>query len=205
MLIKSPIKAGITGGIGSGKSIVCDIFRMLGVPVYLADERAKYLMNSDEWVKQQIIDSFGEKAYLHTGELNRRMIAGTVFPDSKKLEELNAIVHPAVERDFNSWVEQNSNAVYVIKEAALLVETGSYKRLDLLITVTALEAIRIDRVLQRDSHRKPDEIRAIISRQLVEAEKVKKSRFVIINDDKTLIIPQVLKIHAEINNLAQIR
>ncbi len=205
MITNRPIKAGITGGIGSGKTIVCEVFMMLGVPVYLADERAKYLMNTDSGLKEKIIGIFGADAYLDSGELNRNLIAERAFYNGGILEELNTIVHPAVEQDFVIWTSQHADASYILKEAALLVETGSYKNLDFLITVTAPEAVRVGRVLSRDSHRKSRDVKAIISRQLADSEKVQKSQFVILNDDKKLIIPQVLKIHSQFINSAQIR
>lgn len=194
-MANKPIKVGITGGIGAGKSIVCDIFKILEVPIYDADSKAKQLMEESESVISKIKSHFGDESYHNDGSLNRTYLAEIVFPDKNKLEKINHIVHPAVEEDFISWVSKHSSASYILKEAALLVETGSYRRLDALITVTAPVEIRIQRVLQRDSHRSVEDIQAIISKQLAEEEKVEVSKFVIKNDNKTLLIPQILKIH----------
>ena len=196
----SPIKVGVTGGIGSGKTLVCDIFSALGIPIYNADQRAKSLMTTNENVVKEIKHHFGDEAYTDTGELNRSFLANNVFSDPEKLAIINGIVHPAVAVDFAKWVENNSSAPYVIKEAALLVEAGSYKELDKLIVVTAKEDIRINRVLFRDQNRDEKQIREIISRQLPEDEKVKKATFIIKNDGDQLLLPQVLNIHEVLNS-----
>jgi dephospho-CoA kinase len=198
-----PLRIGITGGIGAGKSIVCDIFRALGIHVFHADERAKSLMTKDENVVKQIRSTFGQNSYTQEGAVNRTFLAKTVFNDSSKLKILNAIVHPAVETDFLNWLQKFPDEPYVLKEAALLVETGSYKKLDFLLTVTAPESLRIKRVLQRDQHRVAEDIHAIIAKQLAEEEKVKLSKFVIQNDDTKLLIPQILKIHKFFINYQQ--
>jgi len=190
-----PQKIGITGGIGAGKSIVCEVFRALLVPVYNADSRAKWLMENAEEVKALIKGSFGEKAYNINGFLDRNYLARAVFPHEKNLTKINQIVHPAVERDFNAWVEQYLDAKYIMKEAALLVETASYLQLDALIVVSAPERLRIQRVLKRDTHRTKSDILRIISKQLDEQEKLKAAKYVIVNDDKKSLLPQILKIH----------
>lgn len=202
-MLSKPLKIGITGGIGAGKSIVCDIFRTVGIRVYQADERAKRLMTEDKNVVTQIKAAFGQNSYTLEGALNRTFLAKTVFNDSSKLKALNGIVHPAVETDFSNWVEKFPDEPYVLKEAALLVETGSYKKLDFLLTVAAPESLRIKRVLRRDQHRTAEDIQAIIAKQLAEEEKVKLSKFVIQNDDKKLLIPQILKIHKFFINYKQ--
>mgnify|MGYP003563227269 CR=1 FL=1 len=194
-MLNEPLKIGVTGGIGAGKSIVCDVFRALGVNVYQADERAKHLMKEDENVTSQIRTEFGRQSYTSAGAVNRTFLAKAVFSDSSKLKILNRIVHPAVENDFSNWVKKFPNDHYVLKEAALLVETGSYKKLDFLLTVTAPESLRVKRVLQRDHHRTVADIHAIIARQLAEEEKVELSKFVVRNDDRQLLIPQILSIH----------
>lgn len=190
-----PIKVGITGGIGAGKSIACEIFKILSVPVYDADSRAKTLMEESERVISLMIETFGPDSYNSQGKLNRKYLAEKVFPDATKLKEINQIVHPAVEEDFVEWVSNQDEADYILKEAALLVETGTYKKLDALIMVTAPEHIRIQRVLSRDNHRTIEDIRAIIDKQLAEEKKKEVSKFVIINNDNVLLIPQILKIH----------
>lgn len=198
-----PLRIGVTGGIGSGKSMVCKIFSILGIPVYDADDRAKSLMVEDQHVIRSIIKNFGEKAYFDNGELDRAYLANHVFNDRKQLKIINAIVHPAVANDFEMWCTRNKDCQYVIKEAALLVESGSYKSLDFLVTVSASEEIRIARVLARDPHRTKEQVQKIIANQLNDAEKISKSTFVITNDGHSLVIPQVLKIHVFFNNYIQ--
>lgn len=198
-----PLRIGVTGGIGSGKTIVCKIFSILGIPVYDADDRAKSLMVEDEHVIRSIKMNFGAKAYSANGELDRAYLANHVFNDKKQLKIINAIVHPAVANDFEMWCMRNKDHLYVIKEAALLVETGSYKSLDFLITVSASENLRIARVLARDPHRTKEQVQQIIANQLKDVEKISKSTFTITNDGHSLVIPQVLKIHDFFNNYVQ--
>ncbi len=198
-----PLKIGITGGIGSGKSSVCEIFKTLGIPVYNADERARILMLKDPKIIKAIKSNFGVESYLPTGELNRKFLAQNVFNDENKLETINSIVHPSVAEDFERWSQNYRDHVYIMKEAALLVESGSYKMLDFLVTVTAPETLRIQRVLKRDQHRTEEDIRLIISKQLSDEEKMLKSKFRIINDDKSLLIPQVFEIHNYLINIIQ--
>ena len=190
-----PLKIGVTGGIGSGKTVVCQIFKTLGIPVYNADIQAKVLMTKDRDVKTAIRNNFGDMAYFRDGSLNTDYLSLHVFKQKDLLKILNSIVHPAVGRDFDSWVLNQAGKPYIIKEAALLVEAGSYKSLDHLITVTAPADMKIDRVLKRDKHRTKSDVENIMSNQLDDKEKIAKSKFVIKNDGKTLIVPQVLKIH----------
>jgi len=189
------IKVGITGNIGSGKSTVAKLFSLLGVPVYEADSRAKDLMVSEPSLRAEITHLFGKEAYLDNGSLNRAYIAQLVFHDARKLGELNALVHPAVFKDFNSWLNQQAQTElpYVVKEAALLVESGSYKDLDYLILVQANEELRIKRTLERDKTN-VESVKARIKNQFPEDQKVPFAQFFIQNNDD-LIIPQVLQIH----------
>jgi len=189
------LKIGVTGGIGSGKSLVCSIFQTFGIPVYNADSRAKYLMTENQNVIKSIRKIFGDKAYLDSGALNTEYLANFVFQNEDQLKILNGIVHPSVAIDFEQWFELQKLSPYVIKEAALLVESGSYTSLDHLITVIAPPELRIGRVLKRDPHRTRKDIANIISNQLDDQIKVSKSEFVVNNDGDTLLIPQVLKIH----------
>lgn len=191
------IKVGITGGIGSGKTYVCKMFESLGVPVYNADERAKYLMNNDENLKSNIIKLFGSEAYLN-GELNRQFIAQIVFADKEKLEQLNALVHPAVAKDSEEWNQQHTDKPYTLKEAALLFESGSYKTLDKTILVHADENQRILRVMQRDNLNK-ESVEARIKNQLNDAEKMPLADFIINNDGNREIDKIVKRIHEYFN------
>ncbi len=188
------MQVGITGGIGAGKSIVCKIFKVLGIECYDADSRARSLMESDLRLKAKIQNLFGWDSFSE-GRLQRGFISQMVFRNPDKLKKLNKAVHPFVARDFKDWSDARLASPYVIKEAALLVETGSYKELDKLILVRAPEKLKISRILQRDPQRGEDQIKAIMSKQLQDEEKLKVADFVIENDEKTPLISQVLEIH----------
>ncbi|HCB47151.1 MAG TPA: dephospho-CoA kinase, partial [Algoriphagus sp.] len=138
-----PKLVGITGGIGSGKSTVAKIFEILGIPVYYADDKAKSLMNHDSELKEQIIQEFGEESYNSEGDLNRKYLASTVFSDPEKVKKINSLVHPAVGRDFETWASIQSTS-YVLKEAALIFETGGEKKLDAVINVSSPLKIRVN-------------------------------------------------------------
>lgn len=190
------IKVGITGGIGSGKTTVCRIFEVLGVPVYYADDRAKWLMEHQPEVVNALVAEFGPTIYDENGRLNRAQLAELVFPHPERLKVLNGIVHPAVFEDGFRWeMEQAAAGVpYTLKEAALLIESGSHQFLDKLIVVTAPEALRIERVQQRDGWSET-EIKQRISRQMSEEEKLKLADYVVQNDGQLLLTGQVLYIH----------
>ncbi len=192
-----PLQIGITGGIGSGKTTACQIFETLGIPVYYADERAKWLIEHDPALVAGIRKLFGEAAYGPDGSYQRNYVAGIVFTQVDKLEALNRLVHPAVIRDGAEWHAAQNKVPYTIKEAALLIESGSHRQLDRLIVVTAPEPTRVKRVMQRDQMR-AEEVRARMERQLPEAEKIKLADFVIHNDGKQSLIRQVLTIHHKI-------
>ena len=191
------LRIGITGGIGSGKSIASRLFHALGVPVYDADSRARWLMEHDAGLRQQLIAAFGPDTYDAAGRLNRPVLAGAVFRDPALLARLNALVHPHVGTDFEQWASarQHAGHAYVLKEAALLFEAGSDKQLDRVITVFAPLAVRQARVLRRDPHRSPADVQAIMSKQLSEAEKMQRASHVLINDDVQALLPQVLTLH----------
>lgn len=193
--MKTPLKVGITGGIGSGKSTICKIFSTLGIPIYEADSRAKWLMVNNQELKNKIKNAFGEESYFENGDLNRPYLAQQVFNQGDKVTILNSLVHPLVGTDYIDWIQKNSNAPYLLNEAALMFESGSYQRLDKVITVFAPEEIRLERVGQRDLHRSKEEIEGIMHKQLSEEEKIKRADYVIYNDNKQLVIPQVLKLH----------
>ena len=189
-----PLLVGITGGIGSGKTIISKVFQTLGVPVYNSDDRAKSLLNEDESLKSAVVERFGPETYDARGMLNRQFLAKTVFADEKKLASLNALVHPAVGVDFSRWTEAHAGQPYLVKEAALLFETGSYRSLDYTILVKAPEEVRVLRILKRDTQRSRRQIADIINKQLSDSEKEKLADFVLSNDDKELLIPQILEI-----------
>ena len=191
MQIKSPLIVGITGGIGSGKSIICQIFKSLTVPVYDADSRARWLMENDQTLINNIKNQFGEAIY-QNGILQRESLAKLVFPFPEKLAVLNSLTHPAVAEDFQKWVGTHRCAPYVIKEAALFIESGTYKILDELILVTAPVEVRIKRVLERDKHRTEQDIKNIIERQTSDDEKRKFCSFEIVNDGVDPVLDKVL-------------
>lgn len=195
-----PLLVGITGGIGSGKSTVARIFSILGIPIYYADERAKWLMANDPKLKKQIQDNFGSESYSEDGILNRSFLASMVFSDEEKVKTINSLVHPAVRLDFENWASSQTTP-YVLKEAALLFETGSYKDLDKVINVSSPIKIRISRVLMRDPHRNEKQVNDIIDKQLPDEEKNKLADFIIKNTDNKMLIPQVLEIHNQLLNL----
>ncbi|MBL7872837.1 MAG: dephospho-CoA kinase [Cyclobacteriaceae bacterium] len=199
--MKSPLQIGITGGIGSGKSLVCKIFSVLGVPTYDADNRAKNLMTTDGILVDQIKKEFGSLSYNSEGALNREFLSASVFNKVDKLSKLNSIVHPRVAEDFKHWVEIQADCKYVLKEAALLFESGSYLALDKIILVTAPEGMRIKRVLARDKHRTQTDVENIIRNQLREEEKELKADYIIRNDERALILPQVLDLHERFNSM----
>jgi len=196
-----PIQVGITGGIGSGKSLVCRIFQTLGVPVYDADSRAKKLMTTDGILIDQIQKEFGTLSYNEEGMLNRELLSKAVFNQPEKLSRLNAMVHPRVALDYSRWVSEQREVKYCLKEAALLFESGSYQSLDKIIVVTASDELRIKRVLQRDPHRSKADVEGIIKNQMSQEEKVSRADFVIKNDESELVVPQVLKLHEWFNSL----
>jgi len=193
--MSKPLSVGITGGIGSGKTLITKLFSLLNVPIYYADDRAKTLMNT--LLKDSIIDLFGEESYFN-GKLNRTYIASKVFSNNSALTKLNAIVHPAVAIDFDNWLVENKEAKYVIKEAALLIESGSYKQLDKLIVVTSPLELRVNRIKTRDSFRSEKEIKKIISSQSSEQSKIDLADYIITNNEENLLIPQVLEIDKKI-------
>ncbi len=195
-----PFQVGVTGGIGSGKSLVCQIFQILGVSVYDADQRARWLMNNDEPLRMAIIHSFGPQSFDSNSTLNNTYLAKAVFNDKEKLEELNKLVHPIVEEDYGHWLSPNNKEKYVIKEAALLFETGSYQILDAMVVVSAPKELRIERVLKRDPFRTREQIMNIIKNQFSEVKKLKLADYMLNNDLNSMVIPQVLELHKIFEN-----
>ena len=187
----------ITGGIGSGKTSACMVFETLGIPVYYADTRAKELMNADPELKSQLTEHFGEHIY-HEGVLNRRYLAEIIFNDRTALAKINSCVHPAVARDFDQWrIRQTSP--YVLEEAAIIFENHLEHRFDKVILVTAPENLRIERVCARRQIT-PEEVRQRLTNQWTEERKTALADYIIYNDHKRLMIPQVLEIHRRIMN-----
>jgi dephospho-CoA kinase len=186
------LKIGLTGGIGSGKSAVAAIFNVLGTPVFDADREAKVLMETNEELALSIKNLFGKDSYLE-GKLNRPYVANIVFNDPFRLEQLNALVHPATISAANNWMHKQI-APYIIKEAALLFEAGTVANLNYIIGVYAPEHIRILRTMERDNATREQTL-ARMSRQINEEIKMKLCDFILVNDEKQLLIPQVLRLH----------
>lgn len=186
------LKVGITGGIGTGKTVVAKIFETLGVPVYYADTAAKTIINTNPTVKQNIIAQFGPESYVQD-KLNTPYISNIVFKDKDKLQTLNAITHPAVIEDSRNWLQQQQTS-YALKEAALLFESGSYKELDIIIGVTAPLETRIERVMERDNISR-EAVLEKMGKQMNEDEKINKCDYLIYNNDMQLVIPQVLALN----------
>ena len=158
-------------------------------------------MAQDAELQNQISSTFGTESYLANGELNRAFLAETVFPNPEKITELNALVHPVVRKDFEQWITQQS-APYLIKEAALLFETGAAKELDYVINVSSPLRVRMARILLRDPHRSEEQVNQIINQQLPDEEKNALADFCIKNTDNKLLIPQVLEVHAQLLSFA---
>jgi dephospho-CoA kinase len=201
-MLKKPLQIGITGGIGSGKTMVCHIFTLLGTPVYDADSRAKTLMTTDGILVSEIKKEFGVLSFRPDGSLNREYLAEHVFNNAEKLKTLNGLVHPRVSEDYTRWVAEQTTQ-YVLKEAALLFEAKSNLVLDKVIVVSAPEELRIKRVLQRDRHRTEQQVRDIIRNQLDEEKKLKLADYIILNDERTPLIPQVMDLNKKFLSLAQ--
>lgn len=188
------LRIGLTGGIGSGKSTVARIFSVLGIPVYNADDASKSLMAEDEELKNAIINSFGNESYTD-GALNRQYLSGQVFNNSEKIKLLNSLVHPVTLRDAKEWMKKQQSP-YVIKEAALIFESGSQEMLDYVIGVKAPLDLRIERTMHRDKV-SLDQVEARINLQMDEEEKMRRCDYIIVNDEQQMLIPQVLLLHKE--------
>jgi len=188
------LKIGITGNIGSGKTTISRLFELLGIPVFYSDGEAKQVMTSDAQLIACIKMHFGSEAYFADGKLNSKHLSSIVFNNEVELQKLNSLVHPAVFRAFDAWVLKHNKAPYVLKEAAILFESGSYKDCDHTILVTAPTAMRINRIMQRDGITEA-EAQSRNAKQMPEEEKQKLSSFIIPNDNSQLIIPQVLALH----------
>lgn len=189
------LKVGITGGIGSGKTTVCRIFETLGIPVFYADTAAKQIMVEDAILIKGIKNTFGKESYFDNGVLNNKHIASIVFNNAEELAKLNALVHPAVFRAFDSWTAAlPADTSYVLKEAALLFESGSSQLCDLNILVVAPEKLKLDRVMQRDGV-SADAVKARMDKQFTDRQKLKLADHIIQNNESESLIKQVLRLH----------
>lgn len=196
------LRIGVTGGIGSGKSTICRIFKLLGIPVFEADREAKRLMNENPELKSQIIEAFGKNIYLENGELNRPRLAHIIFNNAEALSTINNLVHPAVRHEFDRWTRQQ-NSPYVIQEAAILFESGSYKTMNYTLLVTAPVEMRIKRVMQRDGVSR-EEVLARIDKQWPDEQKRKLATYEIETNEKELIIPKIIHIDKQLRDYGKI-
>lgn len=201
------LRVGLTGGIGSGKSTVARLLEMMGAEVYTADDRAKALMAEDAGLRRNIVGLLGPEAYsADGGSLNRAYIASQVFGDSDKLAALNALVHPAVERDFGSWAARWDGAAqrpaYVVEEAAVLIESGGWQRMDCVVVVTAPLEVRLRRVMRRDGASREEAERRVRA-QMDEKVRLGYADYLLAADEKRLLIPQTIRLHEALCRAAE--
>lgn len=189
-------RVGITGGIGSGKSLVCGVFEKLGAPVYYADTEARRLMNTDNDLVEAIKNLLGDDAY-RDGELDRPEVGKRVFGNPDLLEQLNKLVHPVVGNDFQAWCTTREDVPYVVEEAAILFESGAISRIDMSVLIYAPVELRIKRVMERDRISRQD-VEQRMSLQMDEEEKKRLADMVIFNDEKNLLLPQIVELHEDI-------
>jgi dephospho-CoA kinase len=195
------LKIGLTGGIGSGKSTVAQVFEMLGIPVFYADDEAKKIYDENEELKNLVIKHFGNESYT-AGKLNRGFISSVVFNDKEKLDLLNSLIHPATMKQGEEWMKKQTSP-YAIHEAALIFEAKVNTKLDYVIGVSAPEELRIERAMKRNNASRAD-VSKRISLQMNEEEKLKGCDFVLVNDEQQLLIPQVLALHDKLIALANV-
>jgi len=193
---------GITGGIGSGKSTVCKIFKLLGVPVFEADLVAKTLVNSNTEIRNGLIQFFGKDIYSRDGRINRKMLANLIFNDDLLMEKVNRLVHPVVRNEYLNWIKQQ-NSAYIIHEAAILLESGFYEMIDYTILVSAPNELRVERVTHRDQIT-PEMVKSRMLKQWTDEEKRKLASFELVNDNKKLLIPQILEIDKKLKTHGKI-
>ncbi len=191
------LKAGLSGGIGSGKTTVAKVFRTLGIPVFYADRVVKELYNTHNGLRNAMTKLFGSSIYVD-GQLQTKALAARIFQDQQLLQQVNALTHPLAEAAFNNWVEQQ-DAPYVMHEAAILFESGIAANMDITISITAPEALRIQRVMQRDLCTE-EQVKQRMAAQWSDEQRNAKAGFVIINDEEKALLPQVIAIHEKILN-----
>jgi dephospho-CoA kinase len=190
------LKVGLTGNLGSGKSIIAEIFRILTIPVYKADDVSKIFLK-DRSVKKRIRNAFGQGVFSPSDEIDRKALGRIVFSDSSKLESLNAILHPLVMDDFIVWCKSNEGNPYIIQEAAIIFESGLKDEYDKIIHVSCPEEIAIERAMHRDLVDR-EEVLTRMQFQWKDEKKAAMSDFIILNDGSELVIPQVLRIHRKL-------
>lgn len=196
------LKIGITGGIGSGKSVICRVFKLLGAPVFEADHWAKKLVNTHPKIKNRLIDWYGPDIYSPNGTIDRKKLAAIIFTNSTEMQKVNGLIHPAVRQEFMTWAEEQDYP-YVIHEAAILFESGFYKMMDYTILVTAPEDLRMERVIKRDGST-IETVKERIRKQWDDGKKRELASLEIKNDNQNLIIPQIIKIDKQLKEYGKI-
>lgn len=196
------LKIGITGGIGSGKSTICKVFSLLGIPVFEADKAAKQLLNSNPEIKKEIIRLFGKEIYTANKGIDRKKLADIIFNDDFQLAKINALIHPVVRNEFQNWLELQQSP-YVIHEAAILFESGFYKMMDFTILVSAPEEQRIERVMKRDGISE-ELVKNRMKKQWTDEEKRKLASKELVNDNLNLILPQIIEIDKRLKEYGKI-
>jgi len=199
---RKPLLVGLTGGIGSGKSTIARIFEWFKIPVYYSDDRAKWLISNDDQIKSEIVALLGKKSYNPKGEYNRKYVSSVVFEDKEKLAALNEIVHPRVSLDFDKWVNSHLNSPYIIKEAAILIESKGHLEMDRLIVVSASKMTRIQRVMKRDGISETM-VKNRMKNQMPENKKLTLADYVIENNKKSGLIENVADIHENLLSLTK--
>ena len=194
---------GITGGIGSGKSTVCNVFKLLKVPIFEADKVAKELLNTHPKIKSGLIHQFGRKIYTENGTVDRKNLAEVIFNDKIQLKKINDLVHPVVREEFKKWVANHEQYSYVIHEAAILFESGFYKMMDYTILVSAPREKRINWVMERDAMNR-QQVEERMKNQMPEVEKQKLASVVLMNDNYNLLIPKIVEIDKNIREHGKI-
>ncbi|GHT16074.1 dephospho-CoA kinase [Bacteroidia bacterium] len=192
------LSVGITGGMGSGKSLVCKVLQAWGIPIFCADNEAKKMYNENEHLREQLVNLYGQTIYKNNcfqpAELSRK-----VFGNEQALSQLTALVHPLVQQAFEQW-RANQHAPYVVQEAALLCESGAHTKMNFVVQVTAPQDVRIARVLQRSPHLTKQQIEQRILHQWTDAQRSLYAHFTITNDDKTALLPQILELHTTLQS-----
>jgi len=196
------LKIAVTGGIGSGKSVVCKIFGILNIPVFNADFEAKKLLNNDPIVRSRLRENFGNEIFSPDSKIDKQKLSSIIFNNNEKLTIVNSILHPLVMRDYEYWVEEHSNCHYNIMEAAIIIEGGFYAFMDYVVLVISPMEIKINRIVNRDKCDKEVALKKM-ENQLDDESKIKRAHFLIYNDEKQFLIPQVLKIHENLLELTK--
>lgn len=194
---------GLTGGIGSGKSEVARLFELLGIAVYFADEASKNLVDCNPEIKDKLVHAFGSKVY-NNSKLDRKVFASLIFQNDDSLALANKIIHPYVFDDFENWIKTQSQSHYLVIEAAILFESRANERLNKIIVVYSPEELRIARVMKRDGCTR-EEVLSRMNKQIPEDEKIKLADFILYNDEKQMLIPQVLDLHKQLILLSELK